>query len=826
MFRKISKGILSCLTIFLLLAGMTITGKITIKADAAETAFKVKIADVERLYTDSKKLLDLINEYRDECRRDPIVMDKSYLEAAMVRAAELSVYASEYCPDGESGLSRLGSVSGGQIIAYDVRSLYALINSFKENSESNYIMISSNYKSIGIGVVRVNGYKFVCILASGKSPSRVSDSELERKYELDQEISTLSDPISDMSPAYSDETGVSCGSKIPAYVKVRNQRYPDVKVYLTSYNASVSLSHSNVFKHEDGYLVALDPGTCQVKIAYPGSSSLNVSFSLKSVGKSFSSCDFQTIPDQLYTGSPIRPAVVITDSSGARLEKDKDYKISYKNNVEVGTATVTITGAGQYGGQDKDLYFRILENQDLTKSFSVSAQSSVSELLANSSLTISVTKIGGTSPYRFTYQYAPYGTSNWSTIQAGTSSTMCRFTPTSSGRYYLRVNGVDAKGLNASQTVTVKVYDAMTLNASLSATTVNVNDSVKITASGKGGKAPFEYGFYVQKPSSSDWVTIKSYSESNTASFTPKAEGKYSICVKLKGAVGETVKKYITLTVNKRPMKNTSTVSSKEIDLGQTVTIRGKSENGSSVTYAYYYKSVSEENWHAISNYTTTTSVTFKPSNAGSYDIYVKAKDSSGYIAKVNFVVKVHKALVNTSKISSGVIDLGKSVTFTCSAINGSGSYQYALYCRKGSESSYRLLMDYTTNTSYTFKPDAKGNYYFKLKVKDSIGYIASKEFSLKAQVPLTMNASVSSSSIKSGQTVTVNASATGGTSPYKMAVFYKKPGSSSFIRYSDYESSKTKTMTLSTKGTFTIRVKVKDSADNIVSQDLNVIVS
>jgi len=44
-----------------------------------------------------------------------------------------------------------------------------------------------------------------------------------------------------------------------------------------------------------------------------------------------------------YTGSPIEPAVTVT-VEGRTLTAGKDYSVSYRNNVEPGTATVRITG--------------------------------------------------------------------------------------------------------------------------------------------------------------------------------------------------------------------------------------------------------------------------------------------------------------------------------------------------------------------------------------------------------------------------------------------------------------------------------------------------
>ena len=50
-----------------------------------------------------------------------------------------------------------------------------------------------------------------------------------------------------------------------------------------------------------------------------------------------------------YTGSQIKPDVTIKDGS-TTLVSGTDYTLSYQNNTNIGTATVTATGKGKYGG--------------------------------------------------------------------------------------------------------------------------------------------------------------------------------------------------------------------------------------------------------------------------------------------------------------------------------------------------------------------------------------------------------------------------------------------------------------------------------------------
>ena len=54
-----------------------------------------------------------------------------------------------------------------------------------------------------------------------------------------------------------------------------------------------------------------------------------------------------------YTGSPITPAVSVTLKNGTQLMKDRDYTLAYTNHTNAGTATVTVTGIGNYIGTAK-----------------------------------------------------------------------------------------------------------------------------------------------------------------------------------------------------------------------------------------------------------------------------------------------------------------------------------------------------------------------------------------------------------------------------------------------------------------------------------------
>ena len=56
-----------------------------------------------------------------------------------------------------------------------------------------------------------------------------------------------------------------------------------------------------------------------------------------------------------YTGNAVKPAVTVKNSAKT-LKSGTDYSVAYKNNVNAGTATITVTGKGGYNGTVKKTF--------------------------------------------------------------------------------------------------------------------------------------------------------------------------------------------------------------------------------------------------------------------------------------------------------------------------------------------------------------------------------------------------------------------------------------------------------------------------------------
>ena len=186
--------------------------------------------------------------------------------------------------------------------------------------------------------------------------------------------------------------------------------------------------------------------------------------------------------------------------------------------------------------------------------------------------------------------------------------------------------------------------------------------------------------------------------------------------------------------------------------------------------------------------------------------------------------MKAVKALTNSSTLSATSVTLGKSVTITGKASGGTSPYKYAAYYKKSSSTEYTKIRDFSTTATMTFKPAAVTTYNVRVKVKDAKGTVKNKDFTVKVTAAALSNTStISATSIKKGTTLTITGKATGGTSPYKYAAYYKKASSTEYTQISGYSTTAKMTVKPASATTYNIRVKVKDAKGTVANKDFTV---
>jgi hypothetical protein len=112
-----------------------------------------------------------------------------------------------------------------------------------------------------------------------------------------------------------------------------------------------------------------------------------------------------------YTGKNIKPTVKFVemdydDLVGVKLKINKDYKLKYTNNKQLGVATLTITGQGKYAGKVQVHYLISGPDLDLFADLTTSR--------SGSSLKVSWAKVENASKYELDYRIQ--GKGDWTKV--------------------------------------------------------------------------------------------------------------------------------------------------------------------------------------------------------------------------------------------------------------------------------------------------------------------------------------------------------------------------------------------------------------------------
>ncbi len=122
-----------------------------------------------------------------------------------------------------------------------------------------------------------------------------------------------------------------------------------------------------------------------------------------------------------YSGKAVEPDVNVT-INGKKLVKDTDYKVTFSNNVNAGTATVTVEGIGAYGGTAKKAFQIAKADPSYTVPTGIWADSS--QTLADVKLPsgfawqdAATTSVGAAGTHTFKAVYTPSDAANYNVVR-------------------------------------------------------------------------------------------------------------------------------------------------------------------------------------------------------------------------------------------------------------------------------------------------------------------------------------------------------------------------------------------------------------------------
>lgn len=149
----------------------------------------------------------------------------------------------------------------------------------------------------------------------------------------------------------STEQGIASDMVLQA---LKDQNYtgggitPDVDLKFSNQEQEIDYQLVQNKDYQLTYSSNVAVGTATVTITGIGNYQGSVESEFNILGP-MSLADVAKIPAQQYTGNAVFPKPEVS-FAGKKLEENRDYTLEYKDNVERGTATITITGQGWYTG--------------------------------------------------------------------------------------------------------------------------------------------------------------------------------------------------------------------------------------------------------------------------------------------------------------------------------------------------------------------------------------------------------------------------------------------------------------------------------------------
>lgn len=165
-----------------------------------------------------------------------------------------------------------------------------------------------------------------------------------------------------MENSYAHDYAVQNNIPVSTFViaPIPNQTYTGSKI---EPELDVSVSNKNLTENTDfsvKYADNINVGTAKVTVSGKGIYKVLTSIAnFTIITKNIAPVTIAPVADQNYTGEAVTPSLTVTDGSNI-LREGTDYTVTYKNNVNTGTATATIQGIGNYSGT-ASVSFTILE---------------------------------------------------------------------------------------------------------------------------------------------------------------------------------------------------------------------------------------------------------------------------------------------------------------------------------------------------------------------------------------------------------------------------------------------------------------------------------
>ena len=274
------------------------------------------------------------------------------------------------------------------------------------------------------------------------------------------------------------------------------------------------------------------------------------------------------------------------------------------------------------------------------------------------------------------------------------------------------------------------------------------------------------------------------------------------------------------------------TITASKTEADKTVTFTAEAAGGKEgYTYKFIVYNKTTGTWGVVQNYSSKNTCTWTKGSAGDRYFYVDVKDAAGNVARSEALnVKIEATAPKVTLTgSSETVNAGAKLTLTAQTTLGSGcTYKFIIF--NPATNQWFKLQDFSSSNTFTWTAGSDGTRLFYVDVKDANGNVTRSK-ALNVTIGngsanwLSVKATVSSNTSKTGDKITFTAEGVGGKAgyTYKMVVYNKTTKIWGLVQ--NFSSNNTITWTAGTAGDREFYIDVKDADGNVArSAVMNVI--
>lgn len=538
--------------------------------------------------------------------------------------------------------------------------------------------------------------------------------------------------------------------------------------------------------------------------------------------------------------------LVVKQGSTTLFSKDDITTLSYDTELtyDIGTTYTIQIDAGNAAGWGPLTSYTFRPRPPYADVSAVTFDQPSGILSKATTITITASGAGDSRQYRF-YGLNP-SSGEWELLQdwGALNDNDLAWTPTDEGVWSIRGEArwsESTGGAEDTLSVSLTVYPRITISnfaITPGTGTVEMGNAVTISCDVSGGSGNTELQFWAQNPQTSQWTLVRDYATQTSTGWTPVIYGAWDVRVYAR-RVGTTVPSDTTDQMFYDVLALPVTVETfsaaipqpAPINVANTLTATA-SGGDTPLLYRFYVMRPGGSTWEMIQDWGGDNTVDWTPDAIGVWNltVWVKETDSTTttHDDSKGFGINIMPTPVTADSLVANPTSpaaYGQTVSLTATASGGS-DIQYEFYVQAPGSSTWTKIQAYSSDNTVDWTPATFGIWQVSCWVKDITSPLFREDaigITYKVNPPPVSLDSVTANPAGEttiGDTITLTATGSGGSSTLLYKFFVQEPGSSSWTVLQDYSSDNTVEWTPAKVGIWDVSVYIKEQSSTLFRDD------